>query len=420
MPPAVSACRAPRCEWIKGNRCRCPNPWTEFVSKTVSDRKRQGHAKLSRQEYSVAYKEAKDRGDFVPPDHLKDKVAPCKTDTFKLCSWRARRKLSKVTDVDWTGLMSRAAGRWLDKHIGRYIQDRAAADAYELDGASQANRFRAVFEAFGWQLSPGDGFASLKTKLTDRLGMPDVRVERYIAGGKFGSVFAVKRRNQDGSWEKAVVKIVRVRNERDWQDFGREVRKQQDFGTALNTLETATLHVPRVFAHWKLHGNDAAAVLMEAIDGSLGTFVQRYQNRRNLVTEMAKQLKRTVASLRRKRLVHGDLHWSNMGYKMLPGGKIRVYLIDFGRSLGPLSASQFDKAADIDRWCVWRASVFGGHAPTVLNDALRSVGFPGSDMMSDFTPYGSKPHVQGITETVDAMCLREYVRRLRSVDPSVI
>jgi hypothetical protein len=45
------------------------------VSKTVHDRRRRNEPKLSCQQLSTAYRNARDSGQFVPPQHLLDKVA---------------------------------------------------------------------------------------------------------------------------------------------------------------------------------------------------------------------------------------------------------------------------------------------------------------------------------------------------------
>jgi tRNA A-37 threonylcarbamoyl transferase component Bud32 len=297
---------------------------------------------LTRQQLSSAYKEARDRGDFVP--HLREKVAPCKTDIFKLCAWRMKRRSPLMIDLDWRKLKSNAAKSLLDKPVAAFIEQ-------ETNGPDQVEGFRRAFSRLGWtKPPPGIPLGEVKEMITDRLGRRELTVQKYIGGGISGSVFRVERREADGNIAKAVVKIVRIRHDGEWTTFIREVDKQRQFAELLDDhLETKTLRVPTVHKMWKLPGGMEAAVLMESIDGSLGSFVRRYRDNPSFLLEIARQLKRTVASLRRKKVVHGDLRYENIGYKLLPNDRPEIYIIDFGRSVGPLTATRFERVADIDR-----------------------------------------------------------------------
>ena len=418
----MAQCRAPRCEAIKGDRCRCPNPWTEFVSKTVHDRRRRNEPKLSRQQLSTAYRDARDSGQFVPPQHLLDKVAPCKTDIYKLCAWRAKRKLPGVKDVDWRKLKGNVAKSQLDKRIAAFIEQEENGPAVHV---TQNQDFRNAFARLQWGAPPPTAtIADMRDKVARKLGRDDLKVQRYIAGGIAGSVFEVKRTEANGNVTKAVIKIVLTRDGQEWTNFVKEVDKQKRFARSLERgLETKTLHIPKVYDMWRLPDNMHAAVLMESIDGPLASFVRKYRDKPSFLLEIARQLKRTVASLRREKLVHGDLHWSNIGYKLLPNGKIEVFIIDFGRSLGPLTQNQLANVDDIDRWCVWRASCGAGTAGAAFNKALHEVGFPGSKIMNEYTNLGSKPVNNGtdrnLIRYIDDKSLIRYFQLLHLIDPTL-
>jgi tRNA A-37 threonylcarbamoyl transferase component Bud32 len=288
----------------------------------------------------------------VPPEHLREKVAPCKTDIFKLCAWRVKRRSPLMIDLDWRKLRSNAAKSLLDKHVAAFIEQET--NGPDQQGATQVEGFRRAFSRLGWTEPPlGIPLGEVKEMITNRLGRRELTVQKYIGGGISGSVFRVERREADGNIAKAVVKIVRIRHDGEWTTFVREVDKQRQFAELLDDhLETKTLRVPTVHEMWKLPGGMEAAVLMESINGSLGSFVRKYRDNPSFLLEIARQLKRTVASLRRKKVVHGDLHYENIGYKLLPNGRPEIYIIDFGRIVGPLTATRFERVADIDWWCV--------------------------------------------------------------------
>lgn len=392
------------------------------MSKTVHDRRRWNQPKLTRQQLSTAYRDAKDRGEFLPPGHLLNRVTPCKTDTFKLCAWRTKRKLPLVKDVDWRKLKGNFAKSQLDKRVAAFVEQEENGPAVHT---TQLHNFRTAFTMLQWRAPPPTAtLGDMRAELTRKLGRDDLTVQRYLGGGVAGVVFEVKRKEANGHATKGVVKIVLTRDAGEWTGFVREVDKQKRFARSLERdLETKTLHIPKVYDLWRLPGNMQAAVLMESIDGPLALFVRTYRDKPSFLLEIARQLKRTVASLRRKKLVHGDLHWSNIGYKLLPNGKVEVFIIDFGRSLGPLTQDQLANVDDIDRWCVWRSSCAAGTASAAFNKALHEVGFPGSKIMNDFTNLGSTPVNTGtdpnLVRSIDDDTCPIYFQLLRTIDPTM-
>ena len=95
---------------------------------------------------------------------------------------------------------------------------------------------------------------------------------------------------------------------------------------------------------------------------------------------------RQVGTLYRKlvenRIIHGDLHAGNIMVKTLPSGKIRLYLIDFTRSVEGVTSSNYLKGrkglSNYPGYYYVNSNVVGNNA-AILNRNFKTLGKPSNN-----------------------------------------
>ena len=188
------------------------------------------------------------------------------------------------------------------------------------------------------------------TSLLDCSCMRGWTITKFIAAGASGHVFRAVHRN--GS--KAAVKI----QIGDASRLRKEVRAQKAFevkGLAPKVVRYCSFK-PNPRLSWKEHmrlndslpgksvpfateveddpeSNLVHIIIMEEIDGVLGTWLKRERSEKQL-EEKARQIIGLMKAFRKHRFTHGDFHLNNIGFVYTNASKTKMKLmpIDFGRA----------------------------------------------------------------------------------------
>jgi predicted Ser/Thr protein kinase len=337
-------CAVPKCHKTK-LRCQCPNPWIEFLSKNA----KLGH--LSIKEHAAAYHAAVNAGQFNPKDGLNN--GPCKSDPVKLCAWMVRRKNNgkdmHTTIVDSqrrrarriiTDEMKHAEATedlptkpYVDVLVGRFMK--------KLTGPHGDHNSESVIPFFVKNL---------------KLSARNTNITKVIGVGAKGIVFSGKLNNKD-----VAVKVFRVEHS---DQYDHEVSMHQKMSAQFPD------RVPKLLEHFKgkIGTHTMGVIVMERITAVLQDVIKTHQDDPAFLRQIAHQLKDLVNDLKAADVEHGDMHFSNLGFKQ--GKHPKIFMIDF-------SDSSNSAINEMDAFTVWNASVIPLQVKG-LNRALHAVGFPES------------------------------------------
>ena len=373
MPPR---CKAPKCAEV-ANKCACPNPWVEFLAKNAQK------GKTTMAEHSAAYKKLKDSGAFALKPGMNN--GPCKSDPVKLCAWKLRRKAGHKD------LVAPVLGR--DKRRDKERADRMIKRTmrtwkFSRSRASVIRGLENVFSSAGL-----DDDVVSKGKLSEKelldlfvkemeFDKRGIQLDAILGSGFFGTVV-------EGTYKgkPAAVKFV-------WMDkVGAMHQRQTDIEVHNHKLMCKALPdmVPKLYKAFKLKGKLTKEglqkyvdiIVMEKLDVNLSDMIHKHKKDVKILRHVARQCKKIVMALRDNKIVHGDLHHGNMGYKMVKGLP-KLYMIDFSHVHPIMSPGDYYKDSD----GLWDTECFpDAHEP--WPQALRDVGFPeeSDDSVEYSSPY---------------------------------
>jgi tRNA A-37 threonylcarbamoyl transferase component Bud32 len=353
-------CKAPKCANVK-TKCQCPNAWTEFVSRNAADRKARGLKPATRQEHAAAYRAEKATGAFDPKPGMNN--APCKTDAVKLCAWNARRKIAGNKDVP-AALLERRA----EKIVGRAIAGRKTAVKTNME------KVRAFCKE---KLKLPQAEVAGKTEdelfdiVTSELGLDKkhVKITGYIAFSG-GGIIVLK-----GKHKETIDVAVKINPATLYDDDQYNDNMAFEKETYMHRLMYKKLpdRVPKHYGAFCKKKGDVLfnITIMELLNVDLHSVYKNNANDVRFVTNVARQLKDMIDRLRANKLVHGDMHLGNFGYKLVRGIP-KLYLMDFGRSYGGVVSKVDIEYVWIDTITEW-TKMNGGRQ---LLKALDAIKFP--------------------------------------------
>lgn len=386
MPPR---CKAPKCAEV-ANKCACPNPWVEFLAKNAHK------GKTTMAQHSAAYKALKDSGAFEPRAGLNN--GPCKSDPVKLCAWKLRRKAGhKDLQTPAARLIKRRNDRLILGAIKDFKFSRSPSDVNKglefLFGTSGLDT-DIVDEKHTTEAEKLEFYAD-EFELDKR----GIKLKQVLGRGERGCVV-------EGTYKgKAVaIKFAYGRDQPHHKPTEIEVHNHKLMYKALSD------RVPKLLTAFKLKGKRAPnewewieegeepyfdVLVMEKIDYELDNLYLEKRNDAKFVRHIVKQLKEVVGILQNKRIVHGDLHLGNMGYKLVHGVP-KLFLVDFS-SVCPMAPEDSYKYHDIAN--IWRVVSDAGYASIkkmmeALDFPKAPAGFVDSDVTSLYwTPNRRVAHI---------------------------
>ena len=362
MPPR---CKAPKCAEVK-NKCACPNPWVEFLAKNAHK------GKTTMAQHSAAYKVMKDSGAFSPKAGLNN--GGCKSDPVKLCAWKLRRKAGHK---DLQAPVARLIKRRNDRLIRRAIKDfkfsRSPSDVKEC--------LQFLFGTSGLDVDIVDETHTTEAEKLefyadefDELGKRGIKLKKVLGRGERGCVV-------EGTCKGKVVaiKFAYGRDEPHHRPTEIEVHNHKLMYKALPD------RVPKLLTAFKVKGKKSPGgyewvedgdepyfdvLVMEKIDYELDNLYRKHQNDVKFVRHIVRQLKELVGILQKMKIVHGDLHLGNMGYKLVRGVP-KLFLVDFSTvcPMAPNDSYRYDDIANI-----WSTANDASYAS--LKKMLEELDFP--------------------------------------------
>jgi hypothetical protein len=320
--------KPPKCAEV-ANKCACPNPWVEFLSKNANA------GKTTMAQHSAAYKRLKDSGAFALKPGMNN--GPCKSDPVKLCAWKLRRKAGHK-DLQTPAVKLRE--RRNEKIIARKIGEFTPAGSVNLE-AELAGCVADIGYANYYKLTENGEFdppvvEKLALKFMDeKLGLSKkgIHLRSYIGAGLSGNVFSAWYYDR-GTKRSAVVKLIRSRSGISPSVIEREVYNHK----LMNSLMPD--RAPKLYKAFQVMGGNedefeqgpspvtVYGLVMEKIGIELFSMIPTLKTDKKLLKHVARQLKDICDEMEKKKIVHRDFHHSNMGFKMI-GGKPRLYVIDF-------------------------------------------------------------------------------------------
>jgi hypothetical protein len=361
MPPR---CKAPKCAEV-ANKCACPNPWVEFLSKNAHK------GKTTMAQHSAAYKALKDSGAFAPKAGMNN--GGCKSDPVKLCAWKLRRKAGHKDIV--SPVLGRDKRRDKER-ADRMIKRTMRTWKFSRTPADVAFGLRNVLSSGGI-----DSDIVKKSKLTEKelldffakemeFDKRGIKLDAILGSGCFGTVV-------EGTYKgkPAAVKFV-------WMDKAGDMHQRQtDIEVHNHKLMCKALPdmVPKLYKAFKLKGKVAKdkvqeyvdVIVMEKLEVNLSDTIHKHKKDVKFLRHVARQCKKIVMALRDKKIVHGDLHHGNMGYKLV-NGLPKLYMFDFSH-VRPMTSAPGDYHSDSDS--IWDSECFPD-ANDPWPQALTDVGFP--------------------------------------------
>ena len=179
MPPR---CKAPKCATV-ANKCACPNPWIEFLSKNAAN-----GGKATMKEHSAAYKAAKASGAFVPKPGMDN--GSCKVDAVKLCAWKVKRAAGHKDLVTKEHVKAFARNTVVKKVRREIFRLRPAAlTAQEIKTELE----KTVYDHYK-PMKPGATVAEMIKHVQDRLklGERGIKLNKVIGYGSTAIVYSGK------------------------------------------------------------------------------------------------------------------------------------------------------------------------------------------------------------------------------------
>ena len=330
MPPK---CKAPKCA-VVSNKCACPNPWVEFLSKNAHK------TKMSIADHAKAYRKLKDSGAFKPKPGTNN--GPCKTDTVKLCAWKLRRKAGHK---DLQENMMYFKNRKADKALASRISDFAPANSKDSLGKA----FSRTALRLGYKDMCMVGKFN-KKQMTDyvesklNLKSRGIRLVTFLGGGAYGSVFSAVY-DDKGTKRKVAVKIIGglfTNDDAVMTDSSNKV--ENEVHNHRMAYKLMPEHIPKLYKAFKVRGGefypdaydrdvvikggvDVNILVMEQVGVTWVQLIDKHINDKKVMIPLIKALDEVCKKLDSNRLVLEDAHSSNLAVKIVKG-KPRVYILD--------------------------------------------------------------------------------------------
>ena len=290
MPPR---CKAPKCAEV-ANKCACPNPWVEFLSKNANA------GKTTMAQHSAAYKRLKDSGAFTPKAGLNN--GPCKSDPVKLCAWKLRRKAGHK---DLQAPVAKLRERRNDKIIARKIGEFTPAGTVNLE-VELVGCVADIGYAGYYKLTDAGEFEppvvekhALKF-IDEKLGLSKkgIPLRNYVGAGYYGNVFSAWHYDR-GTKRNAVVKLIKGSTA---ADIEREVYNHK----LMNNLMPD--RTPKLYKAFQVAGGDERedggegpmvvyGLVMEKIGIDFEAMLPTLKNDKKLLKHVARQLKALLSGL---------------------------------------------------------------------------------------------------------------------------
>jgi hypothetical protein len=159
-------------------------------------------------------------------------------------------------------------------------------------------------------------------------------VVRVLGAGKFGLVLLVRN---DATLKHSALKLVRV-TPRLWITPEDEMERQRVFA-ALGLAPAV-----QCFETYASGSFRYAALMMDRLDATLEQFL--FQEEYAPTPQQLQDVEDGLFALWRKMeasgVTHGDMHAGNVGLKALPDGRLKLFLLDFGRASTQVSNLPID------------------------------------------------------------------------------
>lgn len=272
--------------------------------------------------------------------------------------------------------------------------------------------------------------------ITHALNLCKANFEVYacLQNGSRGQIFAARSRqpNAAGVTDHVIAKVQLLKKPEDITEFEREVRVHKQVCTRIQNNDI--IRAPHIKYHYRFvikdkdfaclarpnyKNHQIGVIVMDRVTGMLNDLLKLRYREEAFLAIIAKQLKVLLRELDRLKIIHGDLHFNNIGYT-LHGSGLRLYVLDFGRTMLNVPAGFWDEVSGIDTFFVWRSSMFPGEHNRAFNRIMRSeeVGFPESAIAQEHLSinklvYKSKPRDMTAEEYVKAQCA--YITKLDGI-----
>lgn len=215
-----------------------------------------------------------------------------------------------------------------------------------------------------------------------RLGsmLGGITLTSVLGAGAKGLTFEAEAESVD---EPLAVKVLPIKDEEGVAQYNEEVHAHCQMNARIPHGTAQLLASDVVVERGKRR---VGIIVMTRVDVVLEEYLrQAYLHRGSCAAtafsrRCAAWLQQVVRMLEANGLVHGDLHIGNVGIMDLDTHDERPLLIDFGRSLA--CGADLGDLRLIDRYWVWRASLFAAEWCALLNAALHELPFPGSPHMA--------------------------------------
>lgn len=294
----MTSCRPPKCHKTR-RRCQCPNPWIEFQARMALKRRSKGIKPLTRSEMSRAYKGEKAAGKFS-----RRTSEECNTDDVLLCSWNSDR--TKATNITMQNSK-------LHSLLPEYPID--ARNNVPCDWRDEYPR------------TVHGRFAERWLPIVKRL-LPNFEFQFFAEGSKNHDLLALFREVDTRAY-------ILVRLAEGIADVSHnKVPLPSMYGAQKVWEKKLGNIVPRIhFAYSLYDGQHSARIIgTDAVQGVLTDLLSVKQIRKSLNKQsLCKKLVDLLQLLKLKKLQHGDLHFSNITYRMSGNRSVieSLGLIDF-------------------------------------------------------------------------------------------
>ena len=169
-------------------------------------------------------------------------------------------------------------------------------------------------------------------KLFDKRIIPSGwRITKLLGAGSFGVVLGTRGPKN----EKGALKII---NERNSKIVDSEIKLANEF------YKLGISPSSKRMAHVKIGGQHLYAIHMDRIDGVIAEYLKKTDPSIQRMDMIVEKIFRLVDIMDKKKLIHGDLHWENIGFTHARDdsvGKLQVIDLGYAYSGKSLPALEF-------------------------------------------------------------------------------
>ena len=301
-------CKPPKCHNTKRG-CRCPNPWVEYLTKTALERKENSLKPLSLQKLAARYRKLKASQAF------EGKSEVCNSNYSLLCNWNAQRK--KHRSVPSRVSIPTRSNRKPSNSVNNV---QSILPRFPLDNR---NDIRPDFFANEFAKTP---FFLLWFPRIQNL-LPNFRFSGVLRGSSGDRIFLLMQ-------EKITFAYLLIRlSYSDKRGEGNAlVSLAQTVNAQIHFEQKLGIHVPRVHFIYDLVSKDDSITII-GTDTAQGTLDDLLNHRRKSINllSVAAAVKVLLTRLRQTNLVHCDMGFNNITYRLSPDGQNVDFLglIDF-------------------------------------------------------------------------------------------